>query len=419
MIRALAVLAVALAVGIPAATAGQQDAPGVTPTTVLIGGTVPLTGPAAAFGVVGPGAAAYFAYVNDHGGVNGRKIIYKYYDDGYDPAQTVQLTRQLVQQDNVLAVFNTIGTPNALAVQPLLNQLKVPGLFAGTGASAFNDFKQYPWTMGYLPSFSAEGAIYGRQIAAKKPRAKIGVLYENSDFGDDLLAGLKKGLGGKAKIVAALGYEATDSDVASQVSRLKGAGADTFMIFATPLFAIKAYIDMHKLGWRPQVYVSSVSIEPTVMQIATASTSPATTAGSTSIAFVKDPTQARWAKDPAVEALPADHGQVRPGRPPDRRLQLLRDGGRLHDGRRPEEGGPQPHARQPAEGGHAPERGRATRSCSPGSSSAPRRRTTSRWTRPRCSATSRASGPSKDHSFPRDPRTVAHRDAPTQGEGYP
>ena len=290
MIRALAVLVVALAVGIPAATAGQQDAPGVTPTTVLIGGTVPLTGPAAAFGVVGPGAAAYFAYVNDHGGVNGRKIIYKYYDDAYDPAQTVQLTRQLVQQDNVLAVFNTIGTPNALAVQPLLNQLKVPGLFAGTGASAFNDFKQYPWTMGYLPSFSAEGAIYGRQIAATKPKAKIGVLYENSDFGDDLVAGLKKGLGGKAKIVAALGYEPTDSDVASQVSRLKGAGADTFMIFATPLFAIKAYIDMHKLGWRPQVYVSSVSIEPTVMQIATASTSPATTAGSTSIAFVKDPT---------------------------------------------------------------------------------------------------------------------------------
>ena len=148
-------------------------------------------------------------------------------------------------------------------MQPLLNQLKVPGLFAGTGASAFDNFKQYPWTMGYLPSFSAEGAIYGRQIAATKPKAKIGVLYENSDFGDDLVAGLKKGLAGKAKIVAALGYEPTDSDVASQVSRLKAAGADTFMIFATPLFAIKAYIDMHKLGWKPQVYVSSVSIEPT------------------------------------------------------------------------------------------------------------------------------------------------------------
>ena len=142
MTRALALLLVVLAVGIPAASAGRQDVPGVTPTSVLIGGTVPLTGPAAAFGVVGPGAAAYFAYVNDHGGVNGRKIVYKFYDDAYDPAQTVQLTRQLIQQDNVLAVFNTIGTPNALAVQPLLNQLKVPGLFAGTGASAFNDYKQ-------------------------------------------------------------------------------------------------------------------------------------------------------------------------------------------------------------------------------------------------------------------------------------
>ncbi len=318
MSRALALLVVALAVGIPAATAGRQDAPGVTPTTVLIGGTVPLTGPAAAFGVVGPGAGAYFAYVNAHGGVNGRTITYKYYDDAYDPAQTVQLTRQLVQQDNVLAVFNTIGTPNALAVQPYLNQAKVPGLFAGTGASAFNDFKQYPWTMGYLPSFSAEGAIYGRQIAATKPKAKIGVLYENSDFGNDLVAGLKKGLAGKAKIVAAFGYEPTDTDVASQVSRLKGAGADTFMIFATPLFAIKSYIDMNKLGWKPQVYISSVSIEPTIMQIATASTSPATTAGSTSIAFVKDPTQVKWAKDPIVKLYRQIMAKYDPqGRPSD------------------------------------------------------------------------------------------------------
>jgi len=318
MRKALALLVAALAVGIPSATAGHQDAPGVTATNVLIGGTVPLTGPAAAFGVVGPGAAAYFAYVNDHGGVNGRTITYKYYDDAYDPAQTVQLTRQLVQQDNVFAVFDTIGTPNALAVQPYLNQAKVPGLFAGTGASAFNDFKQYPWTMGYLPSFSAEGAIYGRQIAATKPKAKIGVLYENSDFGDDLVAGLKKGLGGKGKIVAALGYEPTDTDVASQVSRLKGAGADTFMIFATPLFAIKSYIDMNKLGWKPQVYVSSVSIEPTIMQIATASTSPATTAGSTSIAFVKDPTQAKWANDPAVKLYRQIMAKYDPqGRPTD------------------------------------------------------------------------------------------------------
>jgi branched-chain amino acid transport system substrate-binding protein len=313
MTKALAVLVAALAVGLPAATAGRQDAPGVTPTSVLIGGTVPLTGPAAAFGVVGPGAAAYFAYVNDHGGVNGRTITYKYYDDGYDPAQTVQLTRQLVQQDNVLAVFNTIGTPNALAVQPLLNQLKVPGLFAGTGATSFSSPRQYPWTMGYLPSFSAEGAIYGRTIAAAKPKAKIGVLYENSDYGDDLTAGLRKGLAGKGKIVAALGYEATDTDVASQVSRLKAAGADTFMIFATPLFAIKAFIDMHKLGWKPRVYMGSVSIEPTVMQIATASTSAAATAGANSIAFVKDPTQPRWAKDPATKLYKQIMAKYDPG----------------------------------------------------------------------------------------------------------
>jgi len=318
MTRALAILVAGLALGIPAASAGHQAVPGVTATSVLIGGTVPLTGPAAAFGVVGPGAAAYFAYVNDRGGVNGRTISYKYYDDAYDPAQTVQLTRQLVQQDNAFAIFNTIGTPSALAVQPLLNQLQVPGLFAGTGATAFNDFKQYPWTMGYLPSFTAEGAIYGRQIAAATPKAKVGVLYENDDMGDDLLNGLKKGLGGKGKIVAALGYEPTDTDVASQVSRLKAAGADTFMIFATPLFAIKTFIAAHKLGWKPQFYVSSVSIEPTIMQIATASTSPATTAGSLSIAFVKDPTAPRWAKDPVVKLYRQIMAKYDPsGRPSD------------------------------------------------------------------------------------------------------
>jgi len=194
----------------------------------------------------------------------------------------------------------------------------VPGLFAGTGATAFNDFKQYPWTMGYLPSFTAEGAIYGRQIAAATPKAKVGVLYENDDMGDDLLNGLKKGLGGKARIVASLGYEPTDTDVASQVSRLKAAGADTFMIFATPLFAIKTFIAAHKLGWKPQFYVSSVSIEPTIMQIATASTSPATTAGSLSIAFVKDPTAPRWAKDPVVKLYRQIMAKYDPsGRPSD------------------------------------------------------------------------------------------------------
>ena len=155
-VAAVALAAVALA-AVPAATARHADTPGVTDTTVKIGGTVPLSGPAAAFGVVGPGAAAYFAYVNDRGGVNGRKIQYEYLDDGYNPTQTVQLTRQLVQQDNVFAIFNTIGTDNALAVRPFLNQLNVPMLFAGTGASDFGDPKDFPWSMPFLPNNVGEG----------------------------------------------------------------------------------------------------------------------------------------------------------------------------------------------------------------------------------------------------------------------
>jgi branched-chain amino acid transport system substrate-binding protein len=285
---------------VPAANAGRAATPGVTDTTIAIGGTVPLSGPAAAFGVVGPGAAAYFAYVNDHGGVNGRTIQYTYLDDGYDPAQTVQLTRKLVQQDNVLAVFNTIGTDNVLAVQPLLNQLGVPELFAGTGASRAADPKHFPWTVPYLPSFAAEGAIDGRSVLAARPKARIGVLQEDSDYGKDLTAGLKRALGSKGHIVGIEGYELTDTNVSAQVAKLKADGADTLMLFATPQFTIQAFLAAAKLGWHPQFYVGSVSIEPTIMKIVTASTTPKFAEGALSIAFIKDPTNPRWAKDASI-----------------------------------------------------------------------------------------------------------------------
>src|SRR5262249_26733370 len=253
-----------------AAPAALAD-PGVTDTTVKIGGTVPLSGPAAAFGVVGPGAAAYLAYVNDHGGVNGRTIQYEYLDDGYDPTKTVQLTRQLVQQDGVFAVFNTIGTDNALAVRPFLNQLQVPMLFAGTGASSFADPKGYPWSMPYLPNNVAEGAIYGRYIVEHLPKAKVGILVESDDYGKDLHAGLRRALGTKRRIVSTQGYALTDTNVSSQIAKLKAAGANTLVLFATPQFAIQGFLAANKLGWKPQIFVSSVSIEPTVMKIVTAS----------------------------------------------------------------------------------------------------------------------------------------------------
>jgi branched-chain amino acid transport system substrate-binding protein len=298
--RALLALA-AFAVAVPAALAGSQAQPGVSSSTITIGGTVPITGPAALFGSVGRGADAYFKYVNAHGGVNGRKIKYVYLDDAYDPARTVQLTRQLVEQEHVFAVFNTVGTDNNLAIRDYLNAAKVPQLFGGTGTAKIGDDPQsHPWTMGYLPSFRAEGAIYGRSIAAVK-NAKVAVLYEDSDFGKDMTNGLKKGLGAKASsIVASQAYEPTDSSIDSQMSSLHASGANVLVLNATPQYAILAYLAAHKFGWHPRIYVSSVCISPNVMDIVRASVGTLAN-GSLSIAFVKDPTDKAWAKDATVK----------------------------------------------------------------------------------------------------------------------
>ena len=276
--------------------------PGVTPTEVLLGGTVPLSGPASPFGVVGPGANAYFKYVNAHGGVNGRKIRYLYRDDGYDPSKTIDRTRELVQQDKVFAIFNSVGTEHNLAIRGYLNAAKVPQLFVGTGASTIGRRPNaYPWTIGYLPSFEGEGAIYGRYVVAHTPRARIAVLYEDSDYGKDLLNGLRRGLGKHAsQIVANASYEVTDTDVNSQIAKLRRSKADTFMLFALPTQAIQAFLYAYKLGWQPRIFVSAVSIEPTVMSIARTNTKGKETNGSLSVSFLKDPTSPAWAKDPAT-----------------------------------------------------------------------------------------------------------------------
>jgi branched-chain amino acid transport system substrate-binding protein len=284
-----------------ALTAPTAATPGVTATQITLGGTIPISGPAAAYGSVGRGADAYFRYVDAQGGVFGRKIVYKYYDDEFDVAKTITLTRQLVEQDQVLAIFNSVGTEHALAIRGYLNDRKVPQLFVGSGVSKLaTEHARYPWSMGYLPSFAGEGAIYGRYIAAHQPKARIGVLYENSDFGKDMLDGLRRGLGGKAKIVGAQAYEITDNDVPSQIAKLKAAGADTLMLFATPKFAIFGYVDSFRLGWHPRVYVTSVSISPDIMKIARVASSRMQVEGSVSIAFVKDPTSRQWAKDRTV-----------------------------------------------------------------------------------------------------------------------
>lgn len=299
--RRLALLAL-VALGVTAAAGATTAAdPGVTATTVLIGGTVPLSGEAAAFGSVAPGAKAYFDWVNARGGVNGRRIEYRYYDDAYNPAQTVQLTRRLVEQDQVLAVFNAVGTANNLAIREYLNAQKVPHLFAGDGSVALGSSPTtYPWTVGFLPSYRGEGAVYGRDIAKRKPRAKIAVLFENTELGKDMTRGLSRAIAGKGpRIAASEPYEYTSADVSSQIAKLKSSGADTLMLFATPKFMIQAIVAAHKLGWRPQLYVASVSIEPTIMGIAKAN-APELTRGALSIAFVKNPSDPIWAKDPAV-----------------------------------------------------------------------------------------------------------------------
>jgi branched-chain amino acid transport system substrate-binding protein len=295
--------AAALATLVLAAAAGAAPTadPGVTSTSVLVGGTVPLTGEAAAFGSVGPGAKAYFDYVNGRGGVNGRRIEYRYYDDQYNPAQTVLLTRRLVEQDKVFAVFNSIGTANNLAIRDYLNAQKVPQLYAGDGSQSIGrSFARYPWTMGFLQSYRGEGNVYGRTVTKSRPKARIAVLYENTELGLDMLTGLTRAIAGKGpRVVAKQSYEYSGGDITGQVALLKSSGADTLMLFATPKFFLNAIVAAHKLGWKPQVYIASVSIEPTIMGIARYN-APELTRGALSIAFVKNPNDPIWAKDKAV-----------------------------------------------------------------------------------------------------------------------
>jgi branched-chain amino acid transport system substrate-binding protein len=273
-------------------TASPAATPGITKTQIVLGGTGPLTGSESAYEPVMSGAKAYFDYVNAHGGVNGRKIVYKLEDDQFDPAQTVQKTQKLVEQDNVFAIFNSIGTEHSIAVRDYLNAHKVPQLFVGSGASAIQSaHRKYPWTIGLLAGFVGEGAIYGKLIAKDHPNAKIGVLYEGDTYGNELLQGLKKGLGAKAgQIVSAQSYALLATDVTQQVQTLKAAGADTFVIFALPKQAIQAFVVASKLGWKPVEYVTNVSIDPAVMQIVHLNTDPTVGTGATSTGFLHDPT---------------------------------------------------------------------------------------------------------------------------------
>jgi branched-chain amino acid transport system substrate-binding protein len=307
------------ALALATVASGAASETGITSTQVVIGGTTPLSGPASAYQSVAKGAAAYFRYVNAKGGVNKRKIKYIYKDDAYDPSKTIDKTRELVQQDKVFAIFNSLGTEQNLATRAYLNASKVPQLFVASGGTTFGkDYKQYPYTIGYQPNYRAEGTIYGRYVAKTSPKARIGVLYQNDDFGKDLLTGLRNGLGKKAKqIVSKQGYEVTDSDVQSQMARLKAAKVNTLMVFATPLFTIQSFVYAHKLGWTPKVYVNAVSSAANIMGLAKAGAGQKQTEGSISIVFLKDPTDAHWAKDAGVKLYRSIMKRYQGGNPND------------------------------------------------------------------------------------------------------
>jgi branched-chain amino acid transport system substrate-binding protein len=285
-----------------ATTAAGAGTPGVTARTITIGGTFPFSGPASLYAGIGNGAAAYYAYVNDHGGVNGRRINFITLDDGYNPAQTVQMTHRLVEQEHVFAVVGSLGTEPNLATRPYLNQQKVPQILVSTGASVWGtEYRKYPWTIGWQPNYIAEGYIYGKFIVQKVPQAKIGILYQNDSYGHDYIAGLKRGLGAKqSQIVDQEGYEVTASDVASQVAKLKGSGANTFFVAATPTFAIQAVVIAYKLGWHPTIFMNSVSATNSLMGLAVKNSSPNAVAGMISVRYWMDPSEPKYAKPGSI-----------------------------------------------------------------------------------------------------------------------
>ncbi len=298
------------------ATAPARADDGITPTEVVIGGTDPFSGPASAYGAVGKGSQAYFQYINDHGGVNGRKITYKDLDDGYSPAQTVQLTRQLVEDDKVFAIFAPLGTAPSLSIRQYLNAHKVPQIFISSGASTWGkDYAQYPWTIGWEPDYESEAVIYAHNILKSTPNAKIGIISQNDDFGNDYIRGFKKGLGSKTSlIVKEATYEVTDPDVSSQITSLKAAGADTLMIFATPKFAIQSLVSTAQQNWKPQIYLTNVSGSQAILRTAMKAAGPGAATGLISTGWVIDPADPdRFGKEPGYKLFTEIMAKYLPG----------------------------------------------------------------------------------------------------------
>ncbi len=296
----LAILGVALAVSGSAALAQKKYDPGADDMQIKVGHIGPYSGPASAYGTIGKTIGAYFDKVNAEGGIRGRRINFVTLDDGYNPAKTVEQARKLVEEDEVLLIFNSLGTPSNSAIHKYMNTKKVPQLFVATGATKWGDPKNFPYTMGWQPPYQAEGRIYAQHILETKPGAKIGVLYQNDDYGKDYLKGFEDGLGDKAKtmVVSKVSYEVTDPTVDSQMLTLKASGADTFFNITTPKFAAQAIKKAAEIGWRPTQYLNNVSISvSSVMTPAGLDNG----VGIITALYGKDPTDPQWANDPGMK----------------------------------------------------------------------------------------------------------------------
>src|SRR5215207_6576143 len=291
------------AVALAAAGCGRDDdeekSPGISESEIKLGGSYPFSGPASAYKAIGDGAKAQFAFVNANGGVDGRKIKFVTLDDGYEPPRAVQNARRLVEQEKVFALFNTLGTPNNLAIWDYVNEEKVPHVFVATGASDWGeDVDKHPYTIGWQPDYVTEAQTYAEYLKKSKPNAKVAVLYQNDGFGKDLLGGFEEAVkGSNVKIVARESYEVTDPTIASQMAKLASSGADTFLDITTPKFSAQAIVGVAKSGWKPLHILNNVGASKTLVL------TPAgldNAKGIVSTAYFKDPEDPRWANDPAL-----------------------------------------------------------------------------------------------------------------------
>src|ERR1700736_1960474 len=290
-----------LAASSTAALAQKKYDIGATDTEIKIGNIMPYSGPASAYGVVGKTEAAYFKKINAEGGINGRKITYISYDDAYSPPKTVEQARKLIESDEVLFIFNPLGTPPNSAIQKYMNSKKVPQLFVATGATKWNDPKEFPWTMGWQPNYQSESRIYAKYILKNMPNAKIAILYQNDDYGKDYVKGLKDGLGAKAvsMIVAEESFEVTQPTIDSNIVKLKSLNADVFFNVTTPKFAAQAIKKMAEIEWKPLHFLNNVSASiGSVIQPA----GPPNAQGIISSSYLKDPTDPQWKNDAGMKA---------------------------------------------------------------------------------------------------------------------